>query len=63
MNKIEIFLDRLKAEQRRLIVVSSEADVLPTNNTLTKISELENCIAAVELAIQEGKNNKSEKTK
>lgn len=58
MNNIERFLERLKAEQRQLILNSAEAAVLPSDNTLRKIADLENSIAAVEVLIQEEKAEK-----
>ncbi len=63
MEKIENFLERLKIEQRRLILSSVEAQVLPSDNTLRKIADLESTIAAVEVLIQEQELSKKRSAK
>ncbi|MCJ2102228.1 hypothetical protein [Methylobacterium sp. E-046] len=47
-NKLDTLLERLKAQQRDLILAMAEHDGLPAGSTLREVAELENVIAAVE---------------
>jgi|GEM_PF-1097995 len=63
MQKLEIFLERLKSAQRQLIVSSADVSILPSDSTLRKIADLENSIAAVEALIHESKPAKPQKAR
>ena len=47
-NKLDTLLERLKAQQRDLILAMAEHDGLPAGSALRQVAELENVIAAVE---------------
>ena len=52
-NKLNALLERLKAQQRDLILAMAEYGGLPANSDLRQVSELENVIAAVEAVAAE----------
>ena len=47
-NKLEALSKRLRDEQRTLLVAAAEADGMPSNSTLLRVSQLELNIAAIE---------------
>jgi hypothetical protein len=47
-DKLDAFLERLKAHQHTLIMAMAEHDGLPVRSALRQVAELENVIAAVE---------------
>lgn len=53
MSNLNTLLERLKAVQRDLILELAKHDMLPPDAMLTKISALENMIAAVEALMEE----------
>lgn len=53
MDKLEDLLDRLKTQQRDLIMEAAQYDTMPADSTLKRIAELENVIAAVEAVVDE----------
>jgi hypothetical protein len=46
--------ERLIAAQRTLILQAAEADVLPSDNALRKIADIELTIGALEALVEEG---------
>jgi uncharacterized protein (DUF1778 family) len=46
--KLEALSIRLRDEQRALLVAAAEADGMPSNSTLLRVSQLELNIAAIE---------------
>jgi uncharacterized coiled-coil protein SlyX len=51
--KLEALLDRLKEEQRRLIIAAAEIEMLPSHSTLERVAQLELNIAAIEHTLDE----------
>ena len=51
--KLEALLQRLKEEQRRLILAAAEIAMLPSNSTLERVAQLELNIAAIEHTLDE----------
>lgn len=47
-DKLDALLERLKADQRTLILAMAEHDGLPAGNVIRAFAELENVISAVE---------------
>jgi len=52
-DKLNALRNRLVDAQHKLLLQAAESDQLPSDNTLRKISDLENVIAAVEVLIEE----------
>ena len=52
-NKLDALLERLKAQQRTLILAMAEHDGMPACSALRQVAELENVIAAVEAVADE----------
>ena len=55
---LRALLKRLKDSQRKLLIQSAEAGMLPADGTIRKIADLENAIGAVELFIEEEEQNR-----
>ena len=51
--KLEALLQRLKEEQRRLILAAAELAMLPSNSTMERVAQLELNIAAIEHTLEE----------
>ena len=51
--KLEALLQRLKEEQRRLILAAAELGLMPSNSTLERVAQLELNIAAIEHTMEE----------
>ena len=51
--KLLALRNRLVDAQHKMLIQAAEADQLPSDNALRKISDLENVIAAVEVLIEE----------
>jgi hypothetical protein len=52
-DKLNALLERLKAQQRTLILAMAEHDDLPAGSALRQVAELENVIAVVEAVADE----------
>jgi hypothetical protein len=52
-DKLDALLERLKAQQRTLILAMAENDGMPAGSALRQAAELENVIAAVEAVADE----------
>lgn len=52
-DKLEALLQRLKEEQRRLIMAAAESGMLPSNSTMERVAQLEMNIAAIEHTLDE----------
>jgi hypothetical protein len=52
-DKLDALLERLKSQQRTLILAMAEHDGLPAGSALRQVAELENVIAAVEAVAAE----------
>ena len=52
-DKLNALLERLKAQQRTLILAMAEHDGMPAGSALRQVAELENVIAAVEAVVGE----------
>ncbi len=55
---LSALLDRLKTAQRDLLLNAAQAQTLPSDGTIRKISELEGAIAATEALIGELREKK-----
>lgn len=53
MTNLLTLLDQLKAAQRTLILEAAKQGMMPPDNMLRRISDLENTIAAVEALVEE----------
>lgn len=53
MQDLTALLERLRRAQRELVLAAAKAGGLPADNTLRKISDLENTILAVEAVIRD----------
>lgn len=51
-DKLKALRDRLLSAQRELLNAAAEADIIPSDNTLRKIADLEVAIGAVEAMLE-----------
>lgn len=51
--KLESLLQRLKEEQRRLLLAAAEHAMMPGNSTLERVAQLELNIAAIEHTLED----------
>ncbi|MGQ4273644.1 hypothetical protein [Terrihabitans sp. B22-R8] len=52
-NQLTALQDRLMDAQRSLLLQAAEADMLPSDNALRKIADLELAIGAIEALVEE----------
>lgn len=51
--KLEALLERLKAEQQRLVYAAAEVAALPSQSTLERVAQIELNIAALEHMLED----------
>lgn len=62
MSELNELLDRLKSAQRELVINAAQAGILPSDNVLRKIADLESAILAVDNVIHEEGGERTDRT-